>query len=300
MSYGRFSLVLLVLTTWTASAPAGLFSKKSKPNPAEHVPALIATLRGDPEERKRVSAAEELRQYDPAMFPELIPTLAEAAQHDPKSGVRLEAIQSLAKLRPISQRAGQALEQATHDDSMRVRLQARTLLWQYHMAGYKGGKTPDIGGPPDSMHTEEPPLATPLEPPTVSSFQKSVTPSVTIIPSPPATSPATITTPQPTVGYVAPANQANSRTNIWTGARNSQPLPRQPAAVPLGPRPLPSGTSPAQATGPRPLPTGPATVMDKGPKPLPEGPPDSVVKPATTIEPPAAPSQDDGPDLTPP
>src|SRR5262245_7001286 len=163
---------LLALFQLPGTSSAGIFSKKAKANPAERVPTLISTLRADADERKRSSAAEELRQYDPNMFPEIIPSLAEAAQHDAKSGVRLEALQSLSKLRPISQRAGAAIEQAVHDDSMRVRMQARTLLWQYHLAGYKPSKTPDVTVPSSNIHTEEPPLAVQQELPPVSTFQK--------------------------------------------------------------------------------------------------------------------------------
>src|SRR6266851_1381773 len=184
----RFSVVVMTLVVFMViarPAHAGIFSKHTKASPAERVPILIATLRAESDEHKRSAAAEELRQYDPAMFPEIIPSLADAAQHDPKSGVRMEAIQSLAKLRPVSQRAGAAIEQATHDESMRVRLQARTLLWQYHLAGYHGSKTPDIAMPANGIHTEEPPLATLPESAPVSIFQKPV--------------------PPPTVGYVSPA-----------------------------------------------------------------------------------------------
>src|SRR5438445_4955349 len=119
MKYCRLLLIGLVMASGTTAAHAGIFSKHAKADPAERVPTLIATLRAEQDERKRTAAAEELRQYDPAMFPEIIPTLADTAQRDPKSGVRLEAIQSLAKLRPISQRAGSTLEQATHDESVR-------------------------------------------------------------------------------------------------------------------------------------------------------------------------------------
>jgi HEAT repeats len=261
---------------------AGIFSKKTKPNPAERVPTLIATLRVDADERKRSSAAEELKQYDPAMFPEIIPTLAEAAQHDSKSGVRLEAIQSLAKLRPITQRAGAAIEQATHDDSMRVRMQARTLLWQYHLAGYKASKTPDITIPSGTIHTEEPPLAVQQELPSVSTFQK---------PVPTA----------PTVGYVSPATPPSApQSNLWGATTmNPNPLPAQPKAVPLGPRPLSSGPAQVQSSAPQPLPAGPAKPVNNTPKPLPQGPMETG-KPmgeGTFKEPPLAPQKDDGPDL---
>jgi hypothetical protein len=261
-------------------AEAGIFSKHSKVNPADRVPALIATLRSDADERKRSSAAEELRQYDPAMFPEIIPTLADVAQHDPKSGVRIDALQSLAKLRPVSQRAGAAIEQATHDDTMRVRMQARTLLWQYHLAGYHGSKTPDVDVPPATIHTEEPPLAGQTELPPVSIIQKPVAPA-------------------PTVGYVSPVTQPTLSQNIWGTTTNPRPLPVQPMAVPLGSRQQQSSPVQVRASGPQPLPAGPAKPADSGPKPLPAGPVENG-KPMVDVtikETPPAAQKDDGPEL---
>jgi hypothetical protein len=287
----RFLLAVLPLAAWLAlfqlpvTSSAGIFSKKAKANPAERVPTLISTLRADADERKRSSAAEELRQYDPNMFPEIIPSLAEAAQHDAKSGVRLEALQSLSKLRPISQRAGAAIEQATHDDSMRVRMQARTLLWQYHLAGYKPSKTPDVTVPSGNIHTEEPPLAVQQELPSISTLRKPMTAA-------------------PTVGYVSPVTPSAPQSNVWGATTmNPKPLPVQPMAVPLGPKPVPSGTTQVQSTAPiapsQPLPGGPAKIVNNAPKPLPQGPVETgkPVGEGTFKEPPLAPQKEDGPDL---
>jgi hypothetical protein len=159
-------LPLLVIPVWlTSPASAGwIFHRQAKPDPTKRVPALIATLKGDGDERKRAAAAQELRNFDPAAFPDIVPVLIEAAQADPKSGVRMEATSSLAKFRPVSAQVGQTLEQVMEKDgSMRVRLHARNLLMQYHLSGYRSPKTPD--GPafkaPPGVKTEEPPLAEP-------------------------------------------------------------------------------------------------------------------------------------------
>ncbi|MGE3808992.1 MAG: HEAT repeat domain-containing protein, partial [Gemmataceae bacterium] len=78
---------------------------------------------------------------------------------DPSSSVRIEAIQTLSKLRPVNERAGWALEQATQDSNLRVQWQARSALLQYRMSGYRQGS----GGPADRpLRTDEPPLAPPL------------------------------------------------------------------------------------------------------------------------------------------
>ncbi len=158
-----YALVLTTLAAVAPASPAGiLFNRHPKPNPSERVPILIAEVKTGTPERKREAAAEELGKYDPNAFPEIVPILAEVAQQDASAAVRLEALKTLTHLRPVSQPAGWALEQAAEKDAaFRVRMQARTLLWQYHLAGYRtGGK----GEPPlasGSGSSKEPPLAAP-------------------------------------------------------------------------------------------------------------------------------------------
>jgi len=147
------------------SSSAGvIFGKKSKkPTPAERVPELLGQVKTDGDESKRAAAAQELRQYDPAQFPAIVPMLIDALLTDKKPGVRAEAAQSLGKLRPISQQAGMALEHAlANDSSMRVRLQARSSLLQYHWAGYHNVKKDDL-----LPQTKEPPLADEKTPPPI-------------------------------------------------------------------------------------------------------------------------------------
>jgi hypothetical protein len=133
-----------------------IFGKKNKkPTPFERVPELLAQVKGDGDESKRAAAAQELRQYDPAQFPLIVPTLVDVLLSDKKPGVRAEAAQSLGKMRPIAQQAGMALEQAlSNDPSMRVRLQARSSLLQYHWSGYHNARKDDL-----VPQTKEPPLA---------------------------------------------------------------------------------------------------------------------------------------------
>lgn len=129
----------VVFAIMGSQASAGvLFNRQPKPNPKERVPHLVSVLKSEKDEQIRTAAAEELREYDAKAFPEIIPALVDAVQNDSKPVVRAEAAQSLGKLRPVSQEAGMALEQAAaNDSSMRVRLQARSSLWSYHFAGYK-------------------------------------------------------------------------------------------------------------------------------------------------------------------
>jgi hypothetical protein len=159
MRWNRTLLVLPLLILLPLSAQAGLlFGKKAKPDPAVRVPELLGTAHADGDESKRAAAVEELREYDPATYPDIIPVLVDVLLHDPKPAVRAEAAESLGKLRGIHQEAGWALEQAVSKDaSMRVRLQARSALLMYHMSGYHGGKHEE--SPP--VQSKEPPLADP-------------------------------------------------------------------------------------------------------------------------------------------
>src|SRR5262245_1467923 len=151
MSWNRILLVPLVVAALTPPAPAGLFSRKPKVHPADRVPELLIQLQTAQDEGQRAAAAEELRQFDAKEFPKVIPALMDALARDPSPGVRAEAATTLGKLRPISQQAGYALEQSQNNDAaMRVRMAARQSLWQYHLVGYRGGKSPDGTPAPDS------------------------------------------------------------------------------------------------------------------------------------------------------
>ena len=105
---------LVLLPGLVGPSYAGIFfgRKNKKPTPAERVPALLAVVKTDGDESKRAAAAQELRQYDPGQFPMIVPVLVDVLLTDSKPAVRAEAAQSIGKIRPISQPAGMALEQA--------------------------------------------------------------------------------------------------------------------------------------------------------------------------------------------
>lgn len=151
---------LFVVLEGTALAD-GILRRGPKPNPAEHVPALIKTLDSDFDDRRRADAAANLRDYDLKTFPEIIPALVEALKNDPSIAVRMEAAHSIGRLRPISQMGGYALEQAeVNDPAIRVRAIANLHLKTWVVVhGYKKGRMPE------PYQTEEPPLADPLPPP---------------------------------------------------------------------------------------------------------------------------------------
>ncbi len=173
---------LVFLPALTGPGYAGIFfgKKNKKPTPAERVPELLAQVKSDGDESKRAAAAQELRQYDPAQFPMIVPVLVEVMLTDSKPVVRAEAAQSLGKIRPISQQAGMALEQALNSDaSMRVRLQARSSLLQYHWSGYRSVRKDDV-----VPQTKEPPLADDKSPPIISTTTTLPTRSGRVVPPP--------------------------------------------------------------------------------------------------------------------
>jgi hypothetical protein len=215
---------LMLLPIVTGPSRAGIFfNRKKKPTPNDRVPELLAQVKTDGDESKRAAAAQELRQYDPAQFPMIVPVLIDVLLTDPKPAVRAEAAQSLGKVRPVSQQGGMALEQAlSNDSSMRVRLQARSALLQYHWSGYRSVRKDDL-----VPQTKEPPLA-PSDPmqPTIA----------------PATLPAEM-------GRLAPQPADGSRST--SGYRPAPPapfpaVPRQPTMIepPLAPPAAPSAPNP--------------------------------------------------------
>jgi hypothetical protein len=159
-------LVAAVFAVWANPLQAQLiFSKKPKVNPSQRVPELILIVKTDKDDRKRASAAEELREYDVKVFAEIVPVLADILQHDKKAQVRAEALTSLARIRPVSSMAGQALEKAAaKDEAWRLRLQAKTALARYYLSGYSSKKSDakSASNKKPPVQTEEPPTAAPV------------------------------------------------------------------------------------------------------------------------------------------
>lgn len=194
MKYRRLLILLLNVAVLTAPAQAGIIFGKKKPkvDPAQRVPELLGIVKTSPDEGKRSDAAEELRKYDPVAFPEMIPTLLDVLQNDSKPSVRLSALTTLAKYRPVSQEVGMALELAqAKDSSMRVRLQARSSLLGYHWGGYRTPKNP----PP----TKEPPVAGP-QPASKQPAPAPLPPPVSTAPEPMPAAPVLESVPAPATG----------------------------------------------------------------------------------------------------
>lgn len=218
MNLFRLSLPTIVILAMSMPAQAQIFNffKKRPPEP-QNVADLVVTLRTDSEERRRSNAADKLRDYDANSHPEIVPALVDAALKDQKSGVRYDALSSLAKIRPVSQMAGQAIEQAVQsDDNWRNRLHAKSLMVGYNLAGYRNLPAKDQPQNAKGGKTSEPPLA-----------------------SQPLTS-------QPMTGQPLP-NQPI--------AQQPEVIEFEPQFVPSQPRPLPNG--PKTSIYPQPLPKQP-------------------------------------------
>jgi len=143
-------------------ADAGIFNRnKSKPAPApkkaeaakppeanseDRAGELVRDLRGDPDEKKRATAAAELAKVDFAANPQAGAALIESMQQDPSATVRAASATALGKLRPLTLQAGQALEATVGgDQSPRVRVVARNAFAAYLQAGYRtAGKSAPI------------------------------------------------------------------------------------------------------------------------------------------------------------
>jgi hypothetical protein len=247
MSWNRMLLVLTILAALASPAPAGwLFGRKTpKPDPNERIKELLTTVKSDGDEGHREDAAEELRHFDAGSNPDIIPTLVDVLAHDSKPAVRAEAAATLGRLRPISQQAGWALEQAlARDPSMRVRLQARSSLMHYYMAGYHGGKNPDApptdqAQSPPAVDTNQQGTTNTAKQPTTNTTPSTGQPASVVSSGPPRLRPTPVETPPPPLAPPLPAAKA--------GASVPQPLSK-------GPPPSGSGINPLQIPTP-PLPS---------------------------------------------
>lgn len=276
----RLRLFLLVVIWPICAGPvqAQLFRRKPAPPPpppAQRVPELVSILKSAPEERKRTSAAEELREFDPQAYAEILPALIEAARNDAKVGVRMEAVTALSKIRPITREAGQAIEHSASEDSnLRARIHARTTLWRYQLAGYSS-KSPSAAA---RKTTEEPPL---IDSPTLLGPME-VKPGTTVQVSPATPPGPDVPRPLPTGPSFSTAVPQRPRITPRPASETTiieddlPPLPPSTAPVPPAPSEPPAVSSPPAVAEP-PL-TGPALpafpdVPPSGPILLPEPPP---------------------------
>jgi hypothetical protein len=249
---------LFVLGTVTES-PAidlglGILKRWKKTDPPDEVEVLSTTLQSDPDDKKRLAAAEELGKLDPRTNGTVIPTLIASLQRDPSATVRLKSVQALGGFKFVSQSAGLAMEMALQSDpDASVRDALKNALWEYHLNGYRtvgaANKKPS--------ESDEPPLATvaPKNEPPLATTKPTPTNTVTTF------RPITNTvgkgtfyqpTPEPPLASPAPAVPL-------TPKASPAPLPvtspnTTPAPLPTVPMPLPSPVPVATPTIPQPMP----------------------------------------------
>ena len=244
----RVVFALIVVAVLPMSVSAGiLFKKTPKPRPEDRVPELLGILKTEKDEHKRASAAEEIRQYDTAMFPDIIAVLADVVISDPSSSVRAEAADSLGRLRPATQQAGQALEQAlAKDGSMKVRMQARYALLQLHWGGYRSSaKEPPLTTKemPAKEVKSPPPIQTPIKPQTGPKFGETPPPPLAP-PSDPPSPPKADPSAPPKADPSAPPKA------LPKGPPSAPPAPTEPPVSKAPPQSSPTSDQGPELTPP--------------------------------------------------
>lgn len=250
-----WALVLCVsLGFGLAPAQAQLFwnpFRRTSPTipPEQRVVQLLVVVKTDTDERKRLNAIDDLRDFDAKTHPEIVPILADVAQTDSRASIRDAAVTSLVRIRPISNTAGLAIESvASKDDNWRNRMNAQAALVRYRLAGYSSSaahaetaKTPS----PKTPQSQEPPLADRTPPP-----RPAPSPPILyydqygkLIPAPKGF---------PTVGPVTPVTPpvAPNVPGVNTSTPKSAPFTTIPSGpiAPVTPQPLPPGPAPVEPT----------------------------------------------------
>ncbi len=191
MTGSRLALVLTLVLGTGFTIPAvglgdgGLF-KPTRIEPAR-IHQLIQIIQSDPDEMKRKAAVAELGRADPRLSSEVIQAVTEALLKDPSPAVRLTAVEVIGRFNTVFPMSGLALESAMElDASPVVRKAAKQALWEYHLIGYKSGKS----GNEFAAQTQEPPRAKPArlpvpvtaEPPVVPVVAQFLPPTVAQLP----------------------------------------------------------------------------------------------------------------------
>ncbi len=247
-----FTILVFVLAV-VLPAEGGIFGKKTRVKPENHLPELLKTAKSDADEGKRTAAIAELRDYDIQSHPDIVPQLIDVLQNDTRPGVRREAASTLGRLRPSTPAAGQALQQAaSNDPSLRVRIQAWSSLKLVQLNGHNHRpKQPQA--PPSSAKrptTDEPPLLDPpLRPlplrPLPGTVPMEAIPAGRVIggPKSPSTAPRIIEVPSP-----VPTGERRDGPAIRNGLPPTQAPPPQlfssPPIIEEGPLLMPQNTPP--------------------------------------------------------
>lgn len=212
-------VALAALSLQALAGPTNLFSRKPKLDEAK-ARALVETLKSDPDEKKRKTAADELGRADSRANPDVAPALVGALRKDASAAVRAEAAASLRELGEVYPQAAVALDEAAEtDSSTMVRLAAQRTLWEYHLSGYRSAR----GGDGLPTQTIEPPIASPVGPRQAVALVPA--PAAPIVPPVPARVPPIVISPIPQLPAMMP-QPVNTRPD----------QPAAPAAQQAGPR----------------------------------------------------------------
>lgn len=257
MTGTRWPFVLVAGLALAGPAGAGMFDRK--PKSAAQVKRLADTLKADPDEKRRRAAVAELKEADPRVVADVIPTLVGVLQRDPSAAVRADAAEAIGSFKTAFPAAGVALEAAAEGDpAAGVRDAAQQALWEYHLGGYRSQKGADgIAG-----QTAEPPLARRSARVAAPAAVTPAGPAVTALKPPPA---------EPVPQAVAPRVVFTAAPPLVLDGTPEPPLAKRPAKA--GPLPPPSGLVP-ELPKPLPPPTGlvpglptipslPATLPDR-------------------------------------
>ncbi|HEV3438015.1 MAG TPA: HEAT repeat domain-containing protein [Gemmata sp.] len=185
MTGSRLALVLtLVLGTGFAIPAVGLgdggLFKPTRIEPAR-IHQLIQIIQSDLDEMKRKAAVAELGRADPRLSSEVIQAVTEALLKDPSPAVRLTAVEVIGRFNTVFPMSGLALESTMElDASPVVRKAAKQALWEYHLIGYKSGKS----GNEFAAQTPEPPRAKPARLPVPVTAEPPVVPVLAQLPRP--------------------------------------------------------------------------------------------------------------------
>jgi HEAT repeats len=252
--------------------PLNRFKKEEPVNKAK---AAAEILRTDPDEKKRVAAAEDIADADAKLVGEAMPTLIASLKQDPSATVRTTVATSIGKIKAITPAAGVVLESAAaNDPSEAVRKASQTSLNAYLQNGYRP-TTATVS------QTLEPPLAKPrpqmpsqnakavmVAPP--QNTAKIVPPAKEVVPTGINRGPSFNETTEPPLAKKISTPPITEKTEIESppvAPPKAMPVMPAPASMPRMPSPEPS-----QSQMPVIVPPPPQVIQIPTPMPIPNAP----------------------------
>jgi hypothetical protein len=238
---------------------------KKKEEPVVKSKQLADLLRTDPDEKKRIAAAIELRETDAKQINDVLPILVASLKQDPSAAVRATVAETLGKIKPVTPAIGVALESSGQNDpSEAVRKAAQSAVWTYQASGYRPSNSAGT-----VAQTAEPPIAKPRTVNVPASTRQLVAPSSPVVKASPLGVPSGINR-GPQFGETVEPPLASAKTpkvDPPLPAIPTPPLPKEekkdePKIVPPqsalpAPMPLPAKPQPTPAGAPGTIPVPP-------------------------------------------